>query len=96
MTLLPAPAGSVSADYALTVQVEGRDEAVAKLKAAGIPAMVYYPVPLHRTTAYGGAAGPALPVAERAAERVMSLPIFPGMTRGQVAQVTQALRAALA
>jgi dTDP-4-amino-4,6-dideoxygalactose transaminase len=75
-----------------------RDLLRAHLTAAGIASAVHYPVALHRTEAYvhaGHEAG-SLPVAERLAEHVCSLPIFPGMQDRQIdaiaAAVAQATR----
>jgi dTDP-4-amino-4,6-dideoxygalactose transaminase len=71
-----------SAWAAYTVVVEGRDrnKMAASLKAAGISTAIYYPIPLHRQTAYKDfprAGGNGLPQAERLAESVLSLPMHP-------------------
>jgi len=79
-----------------TVRVRGgrRDEVRAMLAERGIATMVYYPVPLHRLPVYreGGA---SLPLAERAAQEVLSLPIWPGIPAKVQERVADALRAAL-
>jgi UDP-2-acetamido-2-deoxy-ribo-hexuluronate aminotransferase len=65
---------SVYAQY--TVQVPERATIQAKLREAGIPTAVHYPVPMHKQPAYCTlAAYAAMPVAERLAEHVMSLPM---------------------
>ena len=71
---------SVWAQY--TIKLTGADERAAlqdRLKAAGIPTAVYYPIPLHLQSAYRDAPrDPAgLPVAERLAGQVLSLPMHP-------------------
>jgi dTDP-4-amino-4,6-dideoxygalactose transaminase len=52
---------------------------IGRLRAHGVPAAVYYPRPLHRQPAYAHCpvAGAALPVSDRLAERVFSLPMHP-------------------
>lgn len=68
---------SVYAQY--TVQVDGRDAVAERLKAAGIPTAVHYPVPLHLQPAFsrfGGREG-NYPIAENAARSVLSLPMHP-------------------
>lgn len=68
---------SVYAQY--TVQVGDREEAQARLNAAGVPTAVHYPIPLHLQPACAGlglGAG-AFPTAETVAQRVMSLPMSP-------------------
>jgi dTDP-4-amino-4,6-dideoxygalactose transaminase len=66
-----------------------------RLREAGIGTGIHYPSPVHLQPAYRGrlALGPSLCRAtEIAAEQVLSLPIYPELTDGQVAQVCDALR----
>jgi dTDP-4-amino-4,6-dideoxygalactose transaminase len=77
---LPAGYSSVWAQYTVKLaSSHERDAVQAKLKAAQVPSMVYYPVPLHQQTAYrhfpGDPAG--LNVAADLSQRVMSLPMHP-------------------
>ena len=76
-----------------TIMVEGRDAVQARLKAAGVATMVYYPVPLHLQEVHAnlGLQSGAYPHAEYAAEHCLSLPIFPEMTSEQREQVISAL-----
>jgi dTDP-4-amino-4,6-dideoxygalactose transaminase len=76
-----------------TIQTDRRDELAAHLKAQGIGTMVYYPVPLHRQKLYAGDDYRSLPVAERAAERVLSLPIYPELTNVDQQEISAAIRA---
>ncbi len=69
---------SVFAQY--TVFVENRDKVQADLKEKGIPTAVHYPVPMHLQPAYADLCCPdCCPEAVKAAERVMSLPMYPDM-----------------
>lgn len=77
------------------VRVPRRDEVLRALNAAGIGAAVHYPVPLHRQKALASWSLGCFPVAERAADELLSLPIYPGITEGQQEQVVTALRVAL-
>jgi dTDP-4-amino-4,6-dideoxygalactose transaminase len=75
------------------VRVPERDRLLARLQEQGIGAGVHYPLPLHRQgalAALGHGAGD-FPVAERAAQEVLSLPLFPGITEAQQAEVAEAL-----
>jgi UDP-2-acetamido-2-deoxy-ribo-hexuluronate aminotransferase len=62
-----------------TIQVENREAVLEKLKAAGIPTAVHYPVPLHRQPAYQSLCRISgnLANADAAAARVVSLPMHP-------------------
>ena len=68
-------ATSIWAQY--TLQVADRAKFQAGLKAAGIPAVVYYPIPLSRQPAYAHYPNAPTPVAEALCGRVISLPMHP-------------------
>ena len=75
------------------VRFEDRDLLRAHLTAQGIASSVHYPVAVHRTEAYAhlGYEQGSLPVAERLAEQVCSLPIFPGIEQAQIGAVVEAV-----
>jgi UDP-2-acetamido-2-deoxy-ribo-hexuluronate aminotransferase len=77
---VPDDCRSTWAQYSVRVR-DGQDRSaiMAELKSRGIPTVIYYPMPLHRQTAYAGfPTDPAgLAVAERLANEVFSLPMHP-------------------
>jgi dTDP-4-amino-4,6-dideoxygalactose transaminase len=77
-----------------TIRVERRDELQAYLKAREIGTAIYYPLPLHLQPcfAYLGYRRGGCPEAERAAGEVISLPIYPELTRAQLEEVAGAIR----
>jgi UDP-2-acetamido-2-deoxy-ribo-hexuluronate aminotransferase len=77
-----------------TVRVQNRDSIQSALKAAGIPTVVHYPLPLNRQPAVADGSA-YLPHGDRAAELVLSLPMHPYMTDEQVSQIVAALQLAL-
>ena len=79
------PAGAVSSYHLYVAQVSNRDRTQAALAAAGIASGVHYPVPLHLQPALAGLGGRPgmLPVTERLAGRVLSLPIYPELSDAQ-------------
>ncbi|MEW1954769.1 DegT/DnrJ/EryC1/StrS family aminotransferase [Terrabacter sp. NPDC080008] len=82
--------------YVVRVHAQ-RDEVVRRMREQGVGAGVHYPVPLHLTPAmahFGHGPG-SLPVSERAAAGLVSLPIYPGITQSQQERVAQVLREAL-
>lgn len=84
---------SVYAQY--TLRVQSRAALQGKLKAAGIPTAVHYPVPLNKQPAV--ADGQArLPVGDEVAQQVLSLPMHPYLTQADQETITEQLRAALA
>jgi dTDP-4-amino-4,6-dideoxygalactose transaminase len=74
-----------------------RDGVMAALAAQGIPTAVYYPKPLHRQTAYRHypVAGNGLPVSDRLADEVLSLPIHAYLDEANQDRIIAALRAAV-
>ncbi|MER6072923.1 DegT/DnrJ/EryC1/StrS family aminotransferase [Streptomyces sp. NPDC001817] len=98
--LLPATApGNVHVWHLYVVQVAGadRDSVVGKLNAEGIGAGVHYPAPVHLTPAYRhlGHSRGDFPNAEKAAERILSLPLYPQITPDQQQRVVDTLTDAL-
>ncbi len=75
-----------------------RDSVMAHLRASGVVAMIYYPVPLHLQNVYSvyGHKPGDFPVTERAAAEVLSLPIHPGITRAEQDYVIVKIREAVA
>jgi len=77
-----------------TLRAERRDELQAHLKKEGIGHAVYYPVPLHRQPCFAHLeyTDGSLPNAEQASREVISLPIYPELTRAQLDRVIDAVR----
>ena len=82
--------------HLFVVRVPGRDALRAELGRRGIETGVHYPVPCHRQPPLRRFADRPLPVAERAAGQLMSLPLFPHLTEDQVDLVCECLGGALA
>lgn len=89
--------------YTILVPAQGpnpaarRDHVARHLATRRIDTSVFYPLPLHLQPAYASLGGKPgqLPVAERAAHEVLSLPLYPEMTNEQVDRVADAVREAL-
>jgi len=76
---------------------EARDDVRERLAAAGVQSGIHYAVPLHMQPAYAhlGYRLGDVPAAERLATQILSLPIFPEITRAQQDHVVAALADAL-
>jgi len=74
-----------------------RDKVVESMKAQGIGVLIHYPISLHLQEAYAelGNKKGDFPVAEKIACEVMSLPMFPHMTKEQIETVVDALKKSL-
>jgi dTDP-4-amino-4,6-dideoxygalactose transaminase len=71
-----------------------RDWFQQELRRRGVETLVHYPVPVHRQPAYAHLGNFILPETEKAAREVISLPLYPGMTREQQDAVIAAVNAA--
>jgi dTDP-4-amino-4,6-dideoxygalactose transaminase len=77
--------------------VTNRDAVAAALKDKGVATGIHYPIPLHLTGAYvdlGGQKG-QFPVAEAAADELLSLPMYPELTDDMILYVSESLRQVL-
>lgn len=96
---LPVPdaRGARSVHHLFVVELEERGRVRESLRRDGIGAGVHYPTPVHLQPAWRGLgyAPGALPASERAAARVLSLPIFPGLKDREIDHICAALRRAL-
>ena len=81
------PTYSRHAYHQYTIRCRDRDGLKAYLDDAGIGASVYYPTPIHEQPAYDHVSVDA-PVAERAAEEVLSLPVHPKLSTDDVRSIT--------
>lgn len=80
-----------------TIRVKNRDDIAGRLKAAGVPTAVHYPLPLHQQPAYQvSCRADRQPVhAEAAAEEVLCLPMHAYITQEDQKFIAEALAAAL-
>ena len=77
--------------HLFVVRVPGREAVQAELARRGIQTGVHYPVPCHRQPPLRRFAERPLPVSEQGAGEILSLPMFPHMTDGQVDYVCESL-----
>lgn len=85
---------NVSAWAQYTIRVKSRAEVQEKLKEAGVPTAVHYPLPLNKQPAVADADA-RLPVGDRVSDQVMSLPMCPYLDRHAIARITTELEQAL-
>jgi dTDP-4-amino-4,6-dideoxygalactose transaminase len=87
------PSWSDSIYHLYVVQVDNREAVQADLAKEKIDTGIHYPVPLHLQKAYSslGYRQGDFPVTEKAAERILSLPMFPSLSEADLARVVNAL-----
>jgi dTDP-4-amino-4,6-dideoxygalactose transaminase len=95
--IVPDDVTSVWAQYTLRLPNFDRDSFIATLTTEGVPTAIYYPKPLHRQGAYAGfpVAEGGLPVAERLAKEVVSLPMHPYLTEAVQDRIVTAVKKAM-
>lgn len=87
------PAWARSVYHLFVVRVPDRERTMDQLAAEGIGTGIHYPIPLHLQKAYANLRHTAgdLPVAERVASQLISLPMFPQLRAEQQARVADVL-----
>jgi dTDP-4-amino-4,6-dideoxygalactose transaminase len=91
---LPAETqGSRHVYHVYAVRTREREALMKRLNDQGVQTGIHYPVPVHLQPAYADSAWGrgSFPHSERAADEVLSLPMFPEMTQGHIQTVSQAL-----
>ena len=90
--LMQSPAKGESVHHLFVVQVSNRDAVVQALHAEGIHTGIHYPIPVHQQPAVKNllSAPVSLPVTERAAGRILSLPLCGSTTAEEVERVAEA------
>ncbi len=88
--LAEAPAARATY-YLYTVRTPNRDAVQESLAHAGIESRVYYPAPVHRQPALTllGYGSGSMPRAEEACRSILSLPMFPELSRESIGQVVE-------
>ena len=71
------------------LQSSHRDRLAAALAERGIQTGIHYPIPVHQQFAYRNYRNASLPVTERVAGEILSLPMHPWMTGSEIEEVTR-------
>lgn len=79
------------------VRHHSRDRLQQGLRARGIGTLIHYPIPIHRQPGYAdlGYGYGSLPVTERIADEIVSLPLYPGLTEHHIEEVAGAVAGCL-
>jgi dTDP-4-amino-4,6-dideoxygalactose transaminase len=87
------PSASKSVYHLYVVRTPFRDELQKHLTEAGIGTGIHYPIPVHLQTAYAslGCKKGDLPESEEAADQILSLPMFAGLTADQQKRVAESI-----
>ena len=91
------PSAAVGGDHVFhlfVVRSAARDALRTHLDAYGIASAIHYPTPIHLQPAYAdcGLVAGSLPVAERIADEICSLPIFPSIETSEIERVAEAVK----
>lgn len=91
------PPGRAHVWHQYTLRFPGERDAVAEgLRELGVGSMIYYPVPIHRQPyilrMQGGTHVPRLPVTERLAGEVLSIPVRPDLTDEDIEHIINSVR----
>ena len=85
------PSWSKAVYHLYIIRVQQREKLQAHLNENGISTGLHYPIPLHLQKAYGnnGFKKGDFPVTERVSSEILSLPMFPDLTRDQIEYIAE-------
>lgn len=85
--------GGTSIWHQYVIRCKRRDELIEYLKSKGIDTLIHYPIPPHLSEAYQflGYKEGTLPITEKFAKTVLSLPLYNGMTQEELDYVIEAI-----
>ena len=97
VTVPKVASGAEHVYHQYTVRVPERERVRKLLAEQGIASTVYYPTPMHLQPLYAslGYRSGDLPEAERAADEVLSLPMYPELTAEQIERIADAVALAV-
>jgi dTDP-4-amino-4,6-dideoxygalactose transaminase len=74
------------------IRAQRREELQDRLSASGVETLVHYPTPIFQQPAFASSEEADCPQAVRAANEVLSLPLYPGLSPDAVTAVAEAVR----
>jgi dTDP-4-amino-4,6-dideoxygalactose transaminase len=77
------------------IQVKNREQVTKQLQEEKIGFGVHYPIPCHKQEAYPNDNQLILPVSEKLAQTVISLPLYVGMKKEDVVQICETIKKSL-
>jgi dTDP-4-amino-4,6-dideoxygalactose transaminase len=83
--------------HIFAVRVKNRDKVMEELAKRGIRALIHYPIPLHLQEVYKalGYKRGDFPVAEKIAQEVISLPMYPHLKKAQIEFIVKTIKETL-
>lgn len=85
------PDGYCHVYHQYTIRVQDRDSVIEKLTNMGVGSGVYYPMGLHELGPMAKYRKNTLPEVEKASQEVLSLPVHPGLSDGELATVAESV-----
>ncbi len=74
------------------IRTKNRDQLQAALREQGISTLIHYPIPIHLQPAFGDGSPSCLPVTQRLADEILSLPLWPTMPTSSVTLTSDAIK----
>lgn len=84
--------GSFHSFHQYVIRTKKRDELLTFLRNTSIPALIHYPIPIHKQPCYTAYGKTHLPVVESVVNEILSLPIHPYMKKQEYVRVASAVQ----
>jgi len=73
--------------FVIRVDKKHRDNLVDYLRSRGIGVQIHYPIPIHKQKCFKGRNLGSFPIAEKVSDEILSLPMFPELTKKEIGYV---------
>lgn len=83
--------GSFHVYHLFVIRIEKRDGLASFLDSRGVGTAVHYPVPVHLQEAFSYLPSGGLPITERYAKHILSLPIYPELSEEQIQKISETI-----
>ena len=74
------------------IRIKNRQEVIEKLNSANIYPGIHYKIPVHLNPVFAKYSHDALPVTERIASEILSLPLYPGLKNREILKVVEEIK----
>jgi dTDP-4-amino-4,6-dideoxygalactose transaminase len=78
--------------YMYVIRAKRRDKLMEFLKTKGISCGIHYPIPLHKQPAYKGMFNSKFPIAEKTADEILSIPLYPLLKEEQQQYICSSIK----
>jgi dTDP-4-amino-4,6-dideoxygalactose transaminase len=74
--------------HLFVIRTKNRNKFMDYMKKNGVQTLIHYPIPIHKQKAYKELKTLSLPITEKLSKEIVSIPIYPGLSKDNVRKIT--------